>query len=277
MFQRGFRHADDKYRLHVDAVGGMLRAIMTVAEMFGVVVIALLGSGHCIGMCTPFSLAVSAGAKRPGTLIARQFVYQLGKATAYVFIGVLILLASDWGGEMLGSLEKMRTVLAWLAGGAMILTGFAYAVEWRWPVRWFAGQGGRGAKLCGAAGELWRSPSLVRALLIGWVNGFLPCGLSLTALIYLASFGSVAGVAVGAYVFGFSTMPALLLAAFFGKKLAPSGRRWAMRIGGVVLIGFGVLTLVRGDASVHHWFHQNLIIDGGPMAEPAGNGAHSGH
>lgn len=252
----------------------MLPIIMSVAELFGVMVIGLLGSGHCIGMCAPFSLAVSAGAKRPSVLIIRQVVYQLGKATAYVFLGVLILLASEWGGRVLGSMERMQNGLAWLAGGVMILTGAIYALEWRGPTRWLEGKGGSGARLCGMAGELWRSPSLTRALLIGWVNGFLPCGLSLMALVYLASFGSVLGMTVGAYLFGLSTMPALLAAALLGRRLSVSSRRWGMRIGGVLLIGFGVLTLVRGDATVHHWFHEHLIIDGGPVGDHEG---HQGH
>lgn len=266
-----------KYRLRAGAGRGMLPAIMTVADMLGVVVIGLLGGGHCIGMCAPFSLAVSAGAAGPGMVVARQTAYQLGKATAYVFVGVLILLAGEFGGRLLGSVERMQNVLAWVAGGAMIVIGLFYALEWRWPTRWLEGSGGAGARVCGAVGVLWRSPSLSRSLLVGWVNGFLPCGLSLTALAYLASFGSVAGVVAGAYVFGFSTMPALLLVAFFGRGVGATGRRWVVRTGGVLLVVFGVLTLVRGQPAVHHWFHRNLVVEGDAAPGTSGHGDHHGH
>ncbi len=243
--------------------------------MLGVVVIGLLGSGHCVGMCAPFALAVSAGARGAGWVIARQTAYQLGKATSYVFIGLLLLLASEAGVAVTGSVERMQAVLAWVAGGAMIVVGAAYALEWRGLAGWFAGErGGLGGRLCGMAGALWRSPSLARALLIGWVNGFLPCGLSLTALLYLASFGSVAGVAVGAYVFGLATMPALLAVALLGRRISLGARRWFVRAGGVLLVVFGVLTLVRGDAAVHHWFHEHTVVPGGPMN---GDGGHEGH
>ncbi|MFH1500043.1 MAG: sulfite exporter TauE/SafE family protein [Verrucomicrobiota bacterium] len=251
---------------------------MTVADMLGVVVIGLLGSGHCLGMCAPFSLAVSAGASGAGRVVARQIAYQLGKATAYMFIGLLLLLASEAGVALTGSVGRMQTVLAWIAGGAMIAAGAAYALEWRGLSGWFAGErGGIGGRLCGLAGELWRSPSLARALLVGWMNGFLPCGLALTALLYLASFGSVAGVAAGAYVFGFSTMPALLAAALLGHRVSVRARRWFVRAGGVLLVAFGVLTLVRGDASVHHWFHEHTVVPGGPMDVGDDHSGHEGH
>lgn len=256
----------------------MVRPIMTVADMLGVVVIGLLGSGHCIGMCAPFSLAVSSGADGARRLIVRQVAYQLGKSTSYVFIGLLLLLASEAGVALVGSVERMQAVVAWIAGGAMIVAGAAYALEWGALSRWFAGKSGAaGERLCGMAGDLWRSPSLTRALLIGWLNGFLPCGLSLTALLYLASFGSVAGVAAGAYVFGFSTMPALLAVALLGRRVGAAMRRRWVRLGGVLLMAFGVLTLVRGDAAVHRWFHAHTVVPGGPMGGADDHSGHEGH
>ena len=83
----------------------------------------------------------------------------------------------------------------------------------------------------------------------------------------LVSFGSASGVVIGSYVFGLGTLPSLLAAAWLGKQLSQSSRRWLVRLSGVALVIFGVLTLVRGQPVVHDWMHRHLM--------PAG--AHADH
>lgn len=180
---------------------------MVFSDYVGVLVLGLLGTGHCVGMCGAFALAASAGVGGPGRVVMRQVSYQIGKATSYMFLGVLLLLAGQWV-EARTSLEHFQNVLGLIAGTVMIVAGLAYALELRLPpvvARWWLG-----SATCAALGGLWRSPSLFKSLLIGWVNGFLPCGLSLMALLYLVSFNSVQGVVLGSYVFGLATLPSTL-------------------------------------------------------------------
>lgn len=228
---------------------------MTFADYLSVLLIALAGSGHCLGMCGVFSIAVAAKARSPGAVIVRHAAYQFGKATAYVFIGAVLLLAVSLIGGAQGhdagslsaprNLTHAQAILGYVAGSVMILAGLAYALEVRLPVvlaRWW-----QGSAACGAVQTLWQSPSLFKSVLIGWLNGFLPCGLSLTALLYLASFGSVTGLIAGAYLFGLGTLPALLIAALAGQRIGLKARRWMVRVSGVLLVIFGVLTLMRGN------------------------------
>jgi sulfite exporter TauE/SafE len=107
-------------------------------------------------------------------------------------------------------------------------------------------------------------------VLTGWVNGFLPCGLSLAALFYLVSRDSLEGVVAGAYVFGFATMPALLVTGWLGQRLTARMRGRGLRVAGALLVAFGVLTFFRGTEAVHGWFHRHTL-----PAEAAG--AHAGH
>ncbi len=234
---------------------------MNPGDYIGVLLLGLLGSGHCIGMCGVFSVAISAAAPSPLVVVWRQAAYQAGKATAYVFLGALLLAAGTLAGAR-DTLAHAQTILGWIAGAVMIAAGLSYALEVRWPaplVRWW-----RGGAACAA---LWRSPSLAKSLLAGWVNGFLPCGLSFTALLYLASFGSPAGLVAGAYLFGFATMPGLLAVALLGQRIHAGARRWLVRASGVALVIFGVLTLVRGEPRVHAWIHGHLMPSGGAPHE----------
>ncbi len=236
---------------------------MPWADYAGVLVLGLLGTGHCVGMCGGFALAVGAGAERSIHVLARQLAYQFGKATSYLLIGLLLLTA---GSLTIGSIPAgaIQNALGVAAGVLMIVLGVAYASEWRGPgrlARWLEGRPG-----CGALLAVRPGPSLLRSLLIGWVNGLLPCGLSFAALAQLASRGSVAAVAGGAYVFGLATLPGLLAVSWLGRGWSVTRRRWLVRAGGVALVLFGLVTLVRGRPAVHHWFHRHLVIEA--AAEP---------
>lgn len=243
---------------------------MTFADYGAVFLMGLLGGAHCAGMCAPFALAISVGAQgRAGVLLARHVAYQLGKATAYVFLGVLLFLATGWV-DIQTPLGRMQEWLAWVAGGVMIVIGLGYAFGWRWSAA-LANEGGWTGRACGALRALWSAPSLWRAVLTGWVNGFLPCGLSLAALLYLVSRDSLEGVVLGAYVFGFGTLPALLVTGWLGNKVSARARGVWLRVAGMLLVAFGVLTVFRGSDAVHHWFHRHTV--------PAADGAagHEGH
>jgi sulfite exporter TauE/SafE len=237
---------------------------MNWSDYVGIFLLGLSGTGHCLGMCGAFSLAVSAGAQKPITVVWRQISYQLGKATSYAFIGVVLLLVSG-AIDARWPLLNFQNALGWAVGVVMIAMGIAYVAELRMPTR--AALWWQGSAVCGATMGLWRSPSLWRSLLIGWVNGFLPCGLSLMALMALANRGSTLGVVVGSYVFGFATLPGLLAVGLLGQRIDVAHRRWLVRLGGIALIAFGVLTLVRGTPIVHAWMHQHLMF-GGNEATP---------
>ncbi|MFT3870118.1 MAG: sulfite exporter TauE/SafE family protein [Nibricoccus sp.] len=233
---------------------------MTWTDLIGVFLLGLTGTGHCLGMCGAFALAVSAGSKRPVGIVARQAVYHFGKATSYAFIGVVLLLASRWVAAQ-GALAHFQNLLGWVVGLVMIAMGLAYVFELRLPSKALAWW--QGSQVCGALGGLWSKPSLLKSMLIGWVNGLLPCGLSLMALLALVNTGSTIGVVTGAYVFGLATLPGLLALGLLGQQIDVSRRRWLVRLGGVALVLFGTLTVLRGVPVVHTWMHEHLMLGGG--------------
>lgn len=250
---------------------------MNWSDYGAVGLMGLLGGAHCVGMCAPFALAVSAGARgRAGLLFARHLAYQLGKATAYVFLGVLLLLAAGWV-DIETPLGRVQDWLAWIAGGVMVLIGLGYVFAWRWSAT-LASEGGWTGRACGALAALWSTPSLWRCVLTGWINGFMPCGLSLAALLYLVSRDSLEGVVAGAYVFGLGTLPALFVLGWVGGRLSPRVRGRGLRVAGVLLAVCGVLTVFRGADAVHSWFHDHALPPGatGAVDAAARRGAHDG-
>ncbi len=233
---------------------------MNWTELAGVFFLGLMGTGHCLGMCGAFALSVTNGSPGVAATIGRHAAYQFGKATSYAFIGLIVLLAGRWLVAS-GVLVGFQNLLGGIVGLAMIVMGAAYAFEFRIQSRFMTGWGG--GKVCAALGVLWSRPCAWKCVLIGWLNGLLPCGLTMMALLSLANTGTVLGVVAGAYVFGFSTVPGLLFLGLAGRQVGVSGRRWLLRVGGVFLMVFGLLTLVRGVPEVHAWMHQHLMFSPG--------------
>jgi sulfite exporter TauE/SafE len=241
---------------------------MGALDYLSMFVLGLTGTGHCIGMCGAFAVAAGAGKGGGGLLLLRQVSYQLGKSTAYVFLGVILTLAASAmsGPDGLGAFGK---ILGWIVGGVMILGGAAQLAGFRIGPRAERLLGGRG--FCATVFAAAQAPTLARSLLIGWVNGFLPCGLSFAALLYMAQFGSVLDTTVGAYVFGLGTLPGLWLVAALGQRFSARHRAAWIKFAGVALIALGLLTIVRGVPEVHEWVHGTLMPGG-----HEGSG-HAGH
>ncbi|WP_225919194.1 sulfite exporter TauE/SafE family protein [Actomonas aquatica] len=229
------------------------------ADLLHVVLLALLGTGHCIGMCGAFALAAGSGEGGHSAWWARQISYQLGKGIAYVFVGIAVLAAMKWL-ESRTPVDALRDIIAWVVGLLMIALGLAQLLGRRLPARFQ--QWWQGSRACGVLSGLGRSRSAFKGLLIGWINGFLPCGLSWAALLYLVATRSVETVVAGALLFSLATLPGLAATAWLLPKLGTRRRAWLMHAAGLLLIVLGVLTIVRGNDGVHHWFHHNLVIPG---------------
>ena len=230
---------------------------MIAADLLHVVLLALLGTGHCIGMCGAFALAAGSGEGGRPAWWLRQLSYQLGKGIAYVFVGIAVLAAMRLI-ETRAPVDAVRNGLGWGVGLLMVGLGVAQLSGRRLPQRfqrWW-----QGSRVCGVLSGLGRSRSAFKGLLIGWINGFLPCGLSWAALLYLIATESVETVIAGALLFSLATLPGLAATAWLLPKLGQRRRAWLMQAAGALLIVLGVLTILRGDATVHHWFHEHLVL-----------------
>lgn len=226
------------------------------ADLSAVVLVGLAGSGHCVGMCGGFALAIGRDATGPGGLLARHLAYQAGKALTYVFLAVLV--AAGFG--IVGRapwFASAQTVLSVAAGAVMIGYGLFQFLEWRgagWWHRFIEPLPG-----CRSFAAVARAPGPLAAFATGWLNGFIPCGLVLAVLFQLASLHSVAAAAVGAAAFGAATFPGLFALGLAGHAWSPRWRRALVRTSGVLLVVFGALTVVRAFPAGRHWLHHELF------------------
>jgi uncharacterized protein len=210
---------------------------------------SLLGSAHCVGMCGPYvSMCTAQFVPRGATATARFFLrvlFNLGRIATYGFIGLMVgafgqiaqAVATQWG---------VTGVVAILAGVAAMTLGLSMIGWLQDPVRVIAGRG-LGRWLIAGRLRLQQAPPAVAPLLLGSLQGWLPCALVYAAASRAAVAGSAGMGALTMVVFGLGTVPAI-----FALTVVPQTvlrRIKAQRLAGVLLALLGVLLILRGLAS----------------------------
>ena len=209
----------------------------------------LAASLHCVGMCGGFPLALAtAGTHRN---LRRQLLYNLGRVNTLVFIGAV----SGGMGQVLLAAAPFAAVergLAVVAGLVMVVIGLEV-------LGLLPQLTGRGAALASATvgrllGGVMRSESPVAPLALGVFNAFLPCQLIYAFAASAAATRSVVDGMLTMLAFGLGTVPAMLTLGIARVLARPDVRARLSLLAGLLVVGFGVVTMLRGFgvAMPHH-------------------------
>jgi hypothetical protein len=209
----------------------------------------LAASLHCVGMCGGFPLALAAGG---GRNLRRQLLYNLGRVNTLVFIGAV----SGGMGQALLAAAPFAAVergLAVAAGLVMIVIGLEV-------LGLLPQLTGRGAALASATvgrmlGGVIRSESPAAPVALGVFNAFLPCQLIYAFAASAASTGSAIAGMLTMLAFGLGTVPAMLTLGIARVLARPDVRARLSLLAGVLVVAFGVVTMLRGFGMVMHQHH----------------------
>jgi len=178
-------------------------------------------------------------------ILPQQLVFNAGRIASYTLLGTVAGALGSFT-SLLSKTGRIQALLMVAAGVLMIGTGLALAgLMQHWspfkskvatPQPWLA----RGFE------HVSRLPRPTRALPLGALLGFLPCGLIYAMLGKAASSGSAASGALVMLAFGLGTVPALLLVAFFADLFSLALREKLVRVSGILLAALGAITLYRG-------------------------------
>ena len=220
--------------------------------------LALLGAGHCAGMCGPFVVLLN-GPHRGWKLLGRQQLFVAGKAMTYAILATL--LARLAGGVVAEgeSMLRLRNGLAWASGLVLIAHGLScLGLTSRFMPRLPAGIAIQFARLKSVFSGMGSLPGYAGPLGAGFAAGLLTCGLSWSALLLAAALPP-AQAAAAMLTFGLATGPALIAVGFSWRWLSVSKRRLVGVVFGPLLILFGVLTVARGGLPLRA--EQGLLPD----------------
>ena len=232
-------------------------------DLLSAFVIGLLGSGHCIAMCGGITSMLTSALPTPiphkyenqqipvnnqenpckaynKTILV--ICYNLGRITSYAFIGAIVGFTGSIAAKNLGApLAALRIISAVF----MILLGL-YLGQW---LMWLN-------RIEALGKYLWRyiSPlaskaipvnSPAKALSLGVIWGWLPCGLVYSTLTWALASGSIVSGASIMLFFGLGTLPALLTLSIgmtsMKKHLIKPLVRQTMAL---ILISYGIYSFI---------------------------------
>lgn len=212
--------------------------------------IGFLGSLHCVGMCGGISGALAtalkpsrhqSGLAEVSRKLAFQFMYSTGRLFSYAIAGGI---AGFLGETLTSGMPHGVSYLRTFAGIMLILVGL-YVSGW-WMLL---------SKLERVGTVLWKRiapitrnlmpvDSYSKAIALGALWGWLPCGLVYSALSWSIGSGSAVNGALLMLYFGIGTLPAMIGVGLFANVLSDIARSKAMRsLAGLALIVYGGWTI----------------------------------
>lgn len=210
---------------------------------------SLLGSAHCVAMCGPYVTMCTAqfvprGAT-PGRRCGLRVLFNIGRIGTYAVIGLIVGAFGQIAQAMAGHFG-FAGIVAIAAGSAAMVFGLSMMGWFRDPARLVAAAG-LGRWLIAGRMRLNRAPAAATPLLLGALQGWLPCALVYAAASRATLAGTPAMGALTMLVFGLGTAPAIFALTLFPQSLLRRVRtqRWA----GALLALLGVILILRGLAN----------------------------
>ena len=204
-------------------------------DFYAAFILGLAGSLHCAGMCGPLVLALPVS-NNSSTAQLGRVAYHLGRITTYCVLGVVFGLV----GHTLSLAGLQRWVSITL--GMLLLAGVLGSRKlalWR-PATMLV------EKLKSHMTALLHRRSFVSVLVLGLLNGLLPCGLVYVACAGATATGALLSGAAYMAAFGAGTVPMLLAISFSGRLISPRLRLKLLKAVPISILLVAGLLILRG-------------------------------
>jgi len=221
-------------------------------ELWAAFLLGLVGSLHCAGMCGPLALALPQAGRHAASFVIGRLAYNLGRLITYCALGLVF--------GLLGSTLLLAGVQRWvsIALGVMLLVGLFASRKlalWR-PVTVLVEQ------LKSRMAALLRRRSFNALLVLGLLNGLLPCGLVYVACAGATATGGLFRGALYMVIFGVGTFPMMLAISLSGSLIPFSLRLKLLKAVPVVVFLLATLLILRGMSLGIPYVSPDLSGDG---------------
>jgi len=208
--------------------------------LYTALIFGLLGSFHCVGMCGPIAFLLPVDRSNNVKKVGQIFLYHFGRIFAYSIIGLVFGLVGK-SLNLFGFQQQLSIFIGVLMLAVIFIPQKTFNnYNFSKPIYRMI------SKVKSALGKELKKKTPDTFLTIGFLNGFLPCG-----LVYMAVFGAIAsGNALQGSlymaVFGLGTIPLMTSAIYLGNFLNAQVRQRIRRAIPVLVVIIGCLFIVRG-------------------------------
>jgi len=202
--------------------------------------LGLLGSFHCVGMCGPiaFMLPVDrTNSIKKGSQIA---IYHFGRLLSYSIIGLIFGFVGK--GLYIFGIQQQLSIVIGVLMILVVLIPYQTFNKYNFskPIYKLI------SKVKSALGKELQKKTPDTFLTIGFLNGFLPCGLVYMAVFAAIASGNALQGSLYMLVFGLGTIPLMTTAIYFSQFLKGSVRQRIQKAIPVFVVIIGALFIIRG-------------------------------
>lgn len=209
--------------------------------LLSALVFGILGSFHCIGMCGPIAFMLPLSRDNNAKRYLQITLYHAGRLFSYSLIGFAFGIVGK-SLNLFGIQQQISIAIGIIMILLVILPSKrlgTFSVSK--PLYKIIG------RIKSSLGAALKKKSPDTFITIGFLNGFLPCGLVYMAVLGAIATGSIATGGLYMFLFGLGTVPLMTGAIYFSNVLTSASiRQKIRRLIPVVLLLIGVLFVLRG-------------------------------
>lgn len=208
--------------------------------LISALIFGLLGSFHCVGMCGPIAFLLPVDHQNSKKKFTQIAIYHFGRVLAYSIIGLLFGLIGK-SLNLFGLQQQLSIGIGILMILVMLIPYQTFSkYNFSKPMYRLI------SKVKTSLGKELKKKTPDTFLTVGFLNGFLPCG-----LVYMAVFGAIAsGDALQGSLymalFGLGTIPLMTSAIYLGNFLTGKVKQHIRRSIPVFVVIIGALFILRG-------------------------------
>lgn len=191
-------------------------------------------------MCGPIAFILPVDKSSKSKMIGQTLLYHFGRLLTYSIIGLLFGLIGK--GLYLSGFQQRLSILMGVIMILTIIIPTKYLNKFNLTKPLYQNIGKVKSKL----GLYLKQKSNKALFLIGFFNGFLPCGLVYMAVIGAISSGNILSGALYMFIFGIGTIPLMTGAVYLGNFLKISVRSKIQKAIPIFVVMIGLLFILRG-------------------------------
>lgn len=208
--------------------------------LWSALIFGLLGSFHCVGMCGPIAFMLPVDRTNSTKKAFQIFSYHFGRILAYSMIGLVFGLVGK--SLYIFGLQQQLSIFIGILMIVVVLIPTKVFNKYNFSKPMYK----LISKVKSGLGQALKRKTADTFLTIGFLNGFLPCG-----LVYMAVFASLAmqsAVQGSLYMalFGMGTIPLMTTAIYVGKFLNTTVKQRIQKAIPIFVIVIGLLFVLRG-------------------------------
>lgn len=203
-------------------------------------VLGLLGSLHCLGMCGPIAFMLPLDRESKVKKLIQLSIYHFGRLMAYALMGLVFGLVGK-GLHLFGVQQKLSIGIgAIMIVLVLIPSKHLNSFKISKPIYLLV------SRVKSRLGQELKKRTPDTFLTIGFLNGFLPCGLVYLALLGAIAMGTPWQGALYMALFGLGTVPLMTAAVYLSSFMAKGMKLRVQKLIPVFVFIIGALFILRG-------------------------------